>query len=184
MKIVVVVVVCSPPLQCLLYKGCCWALLYYRCSSLVKWGAFTFYNEDQPFPIMISVWWVSTFEHTRLVLICMGFQWDEEWSHSTMRISRFPSQPAFEGYQLLKHTQLVLIWVFGKMRSVPFLQWDSDIFSHNQCSTGIDFWTYPTGANMGFWWDEECSLCTMRIRQFPSQPVFDGYQLLNIPNWC
>jgi hypothetical protein len=35
-------------------------------------------------------------------------------------------------------------------------------------------------ANMGFWCDEECSLSTFEH----TQPVFDGYQLLNIPNQC
>jgi hypothetical protein len=78
---------------------------------------------------------------------------------------------------------VVLPFLISPMRSVPILQWESDIFCHNQCSTGINFSTYPTGPNTGFQWDEECSLYTMRISRFPSWSVFDGYQLLNIPNW-
>jgi len=151
--------------------------------------------------------------------IAIPHWWNEECSLSTMRIRHFLSQPTFQ------RTQLVLIWFFSEMRSVPFLQWESAGFCHNQHLKGINFWTYPTGPNMGFQWDEEglflfynetqtfsvttnvqlvstfehtqlvliwvlsemrkeCSFSTMRLRHFPSQPMFNWYQLLNIPNWC
>jgi hypothetical protein len=81
--------------------------------------------------------------------IAIPHWWNEECSLSTMRIRHFLSQPTFQ------RTQLVLIWFFSVMRSVPFLQWESDVFCHVQCLMGINFWTYPTRPIMEFQWDEE-----------------------------
>ncbi len=82
----------------------------------------------------------------------MGFQWDEEgmlpFYNETQTFSVTTKVQLVSAFE---HTQLVLIWVFGEMRSVPFLQWESDSSHHNQCLMGINFWTYPTGPNiMGF----------------------------------
>jgi len=122
------------------------------------------------FSVMFSVWWVSTFEHTRLVLL-WNFNEMRSGSLSTMRISRFLSLPAFEGYQLLN---------IPNWSNWSSFQWDEEamFLFYNETQT----FSVTTNVQLVstfehtqlvliwvFWWDEECSLSTMRIRQFPSQ---------------
>jgi len=154
-------------------------LLLYCHSSLVKWGVFPFYNENQTFSVTTNFSTYPTGPN-------MDFQCDEKCSLSTMRIRCFLSCSVFDGYQLLNIPDSSYYGISMRWGVVPFQQWESAGFCHYQHLKGINFWTYPTGPTGPVFSEmrKQCSFSTMRLRHFPSQPMFNWYQLSNIPNWC